>query len=211
METLNERAGFLCNHEVLQILRRQRDDRAARIKVLDEQRRKSRNEGTLDSLMADEKERVQPQDLHTVTFEAIRYLEDDVHPIRRQTPKSVANLLDKLEDLDLTKAERLHIVNLAPTSLVELHVCIEELGERFSEPQQLELVQMVKDHLGKLDQATTRDGDAALEDRMDEDRDELDEREAAALHEEDELIDEGLGGGGAQEDAVNDIDEVEES
>jgi len=45
-----------------------------------------------------------------------------VHPTRRQTGDAVSTLLDELEQLQLTKAERLQVVNLAPTSLVELHV-----------------------------------------------------------------------------------------
>lgn len=42
--------------------------------------------------------------------------------MRRQTSAAVARLLDGLDDYDLTKSERLQIVNLAPTTLVELHV-----------------------------------------------------------------------------------------
>lgn len=54
--------------------------------------------------------------------QAVQYLEAAVHPMRRQTSAAVAQLLDGLDDYDLTKSERLQIVNLAPTTLVELHV-----------------------------------------------------------------------------------------
>jgi hypothetical protein len=52
--------------------------------------------------------------------QAVQYLEAAVHPMRRQTSAAVAQLLDGLDDYDLTKS--LQIVNLAPTTLVELHV-----------------------------------------------------------------------------------------
>jgi len=55
-------------------------------------------------------------------LQCIKYLEEDKHPIRRQTTESITKLLDELEKLDLTRAERLQIVNLAPTTLVALVV-----------------------------------------------------------------------------------------
>lgn len=72
-QTINVRAGFLCNHEVLSILRQQRDARSKEIKALGEVKakrvaklgRKPFNKEQED----DEIERIQPQDLHTVTFE----------------------------------------------------------------------------------------------------------------------------------------------
>lgn len=56
-------------------------------------------------------------------MQAVQYLEADVHPTRRQSRDGISHLLDGLAaDFKLTKSERLQIVNLAPTSLVELHV-----------------------------------------------------------------------------------------
>jgi len=40
----------------------------------------------------------------------------------RQSEESIGELLDQLEKLDLTKSERLQLINTAPTTLVELHV-----------------------------------------------------------------------------------------
>lgn len=54
--------------------------------------------------------------------QCIKYLEEDVHPLRRQSTAAITRLLDELEKLDLTKAERLQIINLAPTTLVALVV-----------------------------------------------------------------------------------------
>ncbi|BGP32892.1 hypothetical protein JCM10296v2_004677 [Rhodotorula toruloides] len=213
METLNERAGFLCNHEVLQILRGQRDERASRIKELQRARKNGPRKEEFGT--RDEIERIQPQDLHTVTFEALRYLEESVHPMRRQTTASVSKLLDELEELDLTKAERLQLVNLAPTTAVELHVCIEDITERFDEAGQERLLHLVKEHLGAEDAATaaTKQAEeerivaAAME--VDEPaQQEVDEREAEALMDDNALIDEGYAGRGDQYE--NDIDETAE-
>ncbi|BGP40909.1 hypothetical protein JCM10450v2_004914 [Rhodotorula kratochvilovae] len=216
METLNERAGFLCNYEVLAVLRQQRDQRQKRIKALQQARKaapRAEEFGTRDEI-----ERIQPQDLHTVTFEALRYLEDPVHPTIRQTSDAVASLLDELEELDLTKAERLQIVNLAPTTAVELHICVEDMGERFDEPEQEHLLQLVRSHLGDEASATAAakqaeaDRVAAAAAAMEADGpDEIDEREAEALQDDQALIDEGYAGGRANENVERDIDEVDEA
>ena len=42
--------------------------------------------------------------------------------MRRQTSADVSALLDELEKLELTKAERLQIINLAPTNLVGITI-----------------------------------------------------------------------------------------
>ncbi|ORY87486.1 RNA polymerase Rpb4-domain-containing protein [Leucosporidium creatinivorum] len=214
METVNVRAGFLCNHEVLAILRQQRDARTKEIKALGEAKvkrvaklgRKPFNKEQED----DEVERIQPQDLHTVTFECIKYLEEPVHPLRRQTNASINKLLDELEKLDLTKAERLQILNLAPTTLVALVVCVDDFEERFQTPEEQEhILTLVKEHLGAEDAATAHahaatngKGKAAGDDVM-----EVEEEEYDAMEDEG-LVDEGTGQG-AMEAEARDIDEVD--
>ncbi|BGP16992.1 hypothetical protein JCM10213_007438 [Rhodosporidiobolus nylandii] len=213
METLNERAGFLCNHEVLTLLRQQRDQRAEQIKQLNASKKGKERNGSEFSAR-DEIERIQPQDLHTVTFEALRYLEDSVQPMRRQTTESVSKLLDELEELDLTKAERLQLVNLAPASIVELHVCIEEITDRFSDEQQEQLLATIRSHLSseEADETAERrdaEAEAAAAEAAARDAEamEVDEREAAAITEDDGFIDEVFAGGRKGDDVENDIDE----
>ncbi|GAA5901382.1 hypothetical protein JCM6882_007762 [Rhodosporidiobolus microsporus] len=219
METLNERAGFLCNHEVLALLRQQRDARAQQIKHLTDSKKGKERDGS-EFTARDEIERIQPQDLHTVTFEALSYLEEPVHPMRRQTTESVGKLLDELEELDLTKAERLQLVNLAPTSIVELHVCIEDIGERFpTDASQEHLLSLIKSHLSSTsssDAAASASASAAsaaaasaaaAAAREAADKMEVDEREAAAIADEEDFIAETFAGGRANEDVENDIDE----
>jgi hypothetical protein len=61
LQTISPRAGFLCNHEVLSILKGHRDARAKLLAAV------PRGPGK-----EEEEERIQPQDLHTVTFEVSR-------------------------------------------------------------------------------------------------------------------------------------------
>ncbi|GAA6017119.1 hypothetical protein JCM8202_005912 [Rhodotorula sphaerocarpa] len=172
-----------------------------------------------DIAQREEAERIQPQDLHTVSWEAVQYLEADVHPTRRQSHDAVAKLLDGLDDYDLTKSERLQLVNLAPTSLVELHVCIEDLLDRYNDEQQEALLELVRSHLGTaapetdstLKEAAADLGLPGAADDVagDDERDGPDEVDG--LDEEMAFIDEAYGGTRANEQVENDIDEVGES
>jgi hypothetical protein len=156
-----------------------------------------------------------------------------VHPLRRQTNESVSKLLDELEELDLTKSERLQLVNLAPTSIVELHVvrplsslsslffltlplpqCIEDIGERFDDPAQESLVALITSHLSSVEDTSTAaskdaaDAAAAREAaQRDKDKMEIDEREAEAVQDDSNFVNEGWDGQRANENAENDIDE----
>lgn len=148
----------------------------------------------------------------------------------------MSKLLDELEELELTKAERLQLVNLAPTSVVELHVvrplspvhslstlpdplsplqCIEDLEERFPEgPAQDSLLALIKTHLSSVEDASTAaskdaaDAAAAREAaQRDKDKMEIDEREAEAVQDDSTFVNEGWDGMRANENAENDIDE----
>lgn len=71
----------------------------------------------------------QPSNLTTVQFEVKKYLSDK--PSTVQTPAIASAFLSELSALSLTKAERLQIMNLRPTRLVELHA-VRSLGRAFS-------------------------------------------------------------------------------
>lgn len=53
---------------------------------------------------------------------AIQYLSADYQPTSSQTEAGIVQLTKSLAAYDLTKAEKLQIVNLAPTEPVELYV-----------------------------------------------------------------------------------------
>lgn len=55
-------------------------------------------------------------------IKAIQYLSADYQPTRVQTAQGIQRLTKNLAAFDLTKAEKLQIVNLTPVEPVELYV-----------------------------------------------------------------------------------------
>lgn len=53
---------------------------------------------------------------------AIQYLTADYQPTRLQTAQGIRRLTENLAPFDLTKAEKLQVVNLTPVEPVELYV-----------------------------------------------------------------------------------------
>lgn len=55
-------------------------------------------------------------------LQAIQYLSADYQPTISQTSEGITKLVKDLAPYELTKAEKLQVVNLAPTEPVELYV-----------------------------------------------------------------------------------------
>lgn len=76
-QTLNDRAGFLSNYEVLHLLRQQQQDRIIQLKHLTGGKigdvggngKDGKRPRYQDIAQREEAERIQPQDLHTVSWE----------------------------------------------------------------------------------------------------------------------------------------------
>ena len=115
MEVVNKRAALLCNKEVLTVL----EDYAK------EQKKMKRSD----------------QNLRTITYETLKYLNET--PAAVQTPESIEEALKNLSSFGLTKAEKLQLINLRPTSVVEISLIIEESEERVSESQIEEILKIV--------------------------------------------------------------------
>ena len=58
----------------------------------------------------------------TTLLQAIQYLTAEYLPTRKQSPEGIVNLTKALSPYELTKAEKLQVVNLAPVLPVELYV-----------------------------------------------------------------------------------------
>jgi DNA-directed RNA polymerase subunit F len=78
----------------------------------------------------------------TISYETMKYLEE--------TPASlmphmdlIRELTSKLKPFNLTKSEKLEIINHLPTSLVELQLVIEESEERLTEDQMNQLLNII--------------------------------------------------------------------
>merc|ERR1711962_1073714 len=86
--------------------------------------------------------------LARITFDTIKYLEKT--PCKLQSPEIIHDFLLATKDYKLTKAEKLQLINLRPTTPVEMQLIIEDSEERLSEEQVDELIVLVEQHLPAL-------------------------------------------------------------
>ncbi|KAG2102277.1 HRDC-like protein [Suillus discolor] len=127
MEVVNARSALLSNFEVLNLLREldaehiARTKTAIRVKKEEEAAGKNSHDTHTEEIS---------ENLRTVELEAIQYLSADYQPSLHQSDASITQLTGSLQPFGLSKAEKLQIVNLAPTEPVELYVIVEELEDR---------------------------------------------------------------------------------
>lgn len=122
MEVKNENSAFLSNLEVLKLLK---DLQAGRHKQ--------------------QKPNKHQQNLGTITYETIKYLERT--PCALQNPERVTAFMLAMKDFELTKAEKLQLLNNRPTSMVEMYLMVEEIEERMTEEQMARLMDAIITHL----------------------------------------------------------------
>lgn len=151
MEVLNQRSALLSNYEVLSLLRQLENDYLARTKNALRVKKEEELAGNHTSKIQAPTEDV-CENLRTIEVEAIQYLSADYQPAVSQTEAGIAQLTKSLAAFDLTKAEKLQIVNLAPTEPVELYVIVEELEDRFGE-QMSGMLNVVRSSLTNLPSA----------------------------------------------------------
>ncbi|XP_071521891.1 DNA-directed RNA polymerase III subunit RPC9 [Panulirus ornatus] len=83
--------------------------------------------------------------LANIAFDTLKYLEKT--PCRNQSPEIIQRFLDAVKEFKLTKAEKLQLINLRPTTPVEMQLIIEESEDRLTEEQVEELISLVELHL----------------------------------------------------------------
>lgn len=66
---------------------------------------------------------------------------------RRQTEESIAAFLAGAEKYELTVAEQLQLINLCPTTLVEVYLSIDEAEHRLGEDSMAELLNLIMETL----------------------------------------------------------------
>lgn len=146
MEILNKNAGLLSNSEVYLLLKETKIDLTKKII-----RKKN-----LDPNNANLNQQVDKH-LPTIVYESLRYLETTNCVVH--TPKIVSEFLRKLGDqFELTKVEKLAILNNCPQSAVELQCLIEDSEERFSVEQMDALVEFIHNNLPVKNQQDELDG-----------------------------------------------------
>ncbi|KAB0793912.1 hypothetical protein PPYR_01148 [Photinus pyralis] len=117
MEVINSNSAQLSNYEVLKHLQQLKDGR-----------KKDKRQGQLA----------------TITYETLRYLENT--PCNQQTPETITACLKALEPFNLSKNEKLMIINSPPTTALEIQLMIEESEERLTEEQVNEILKIVVLH-----------------------------------------------------------------
>jgi len=129
MEVLNQRAALLSNYEVLNLLKELESDHLARTKTALRIKKEEEAAGSHVPRTQARSEEI-CENLRTVEVEAIQYLSAEYQPTVSQSEAGISQLTNALSAYELTKAEKLQIVNLAPTEPVELYVIVEELEDR---------------------------------------------------------------------------------
>ncbi|KAJ2558976.1 RNA-binding RNA processing protein rpp1 [Coemansia sp. RSA 1933] len=137
MEVLDRQEALLTNYEVYKVLKEEEELQKAT---------KSSNKIK------------HPENVTTLKFEALQYLSNS--PCTTQSSEQIASAKAQLLEYDLTKAEILQIINLRPKTPVELHLIIEECGERFTMEGLDELLEII---LSALPREESDEADEAAE------------------------------------------------
>lgn len=83
--------------------------------------------------------------LANIAYDTLHYLQKT--PCRNQSPEIIHTFLEAIKDFKLTKAEKLQLINLRPTTPVEMQLIIEDSEERLTEEQVDQLIELVEHHL----------------------------------------------------------------
>ncbi|KYQ60188.1 DNA-directed RNA polymerase III subunit RPC9 [Trachymyrmex zeteki] len=79
--------------------------------------------------------------LATITYQTLKYLE--YMPCNKQNPKKIQEFLRAMEAIKLSKSEKLTLLNLYPTTPLEIQLMVEESEERLSEEEVETVLQIV--------------------------------------------------------------------
>eukprot|EP00123_Amoebidium_parasiticum_P004034 comp15333_c0_seq1/m.12185 comp15333_c0_seq1/g.12185 ORF comp15333_c0_seq1/g.12185 comp15333_c0_seq1/m.12185 type:complete len:145 (-) comp15333_c0_seq1:207-641(-) len=134
MNVINPRSSLLSNFEVYEMLKNENYTASATKK---ENKKHPKAKG-------DQQEKKVSPNVVTITYEVIKYLEET--PAAQQTADSIEGMLAALQKYNLTRPEKLMIINLGVSTIVDLHVILEECEERLSEEHIAEIIDIVKSY-----------------------------------------------------------------
>ncbi|CAG8636035.1 22178_t:CDS:2 [Dentiscutata erythropus] len=106
------------------------------------------------------------ESLKTIQFEVIQNLSSSQSPASTQTPEQMETTLTHLKKYNLTKSEKLQIINLRPQSIAELELIIEDCEDRFEMDTLREMVYIIGSNLPMPGKVVRRleSGDEFLDD-----------------------------------------------
>ncbi|KDQ25490.1 hypothetical protein PLEOSDRAFT_1094008 [Pleurotus ostreatus PC15] len=149
MEVVKKRAALLSNYEVLTLLRELEIDHLTRAKTALKVKKEEGGSNLNAGAGKDVRDVDVSENLRTMEVEAIQYFASDIQPAPYQTPEGIRQLLRSLAPYNLTKAEKLQIVNIAPQSMPVLWAIIEEMEDRMTVDQMQEIIGLVQNSLTK--------------------------------------------------------------
>ncbi|KAJ3472259.1 hypothetical protein NLG97_g11144 [Lecanicillium saksenae] len=127
--------------------------------------------------VADQKDRYKkikrrgPPNMETVARELLQYLRTAPSPLSQTpityTPACIKTLIQRLQPFELSKGEVVMILNLRPCSVAALNTVLEDMGDRYTETEQEQLVTIISEVLGQFDEPEAQeeaDGDASMQD-----------------------------------------------
>ena len=133
MEVLNDNAALLSNYEVYSLLQ---DIQAGK----NGQKKPNKSQNNLS----------------TIVYSTLKYLEKT--PSKDQSPEVLDRFMQRLQPYNLTKAEKLQLLNQRPVSAVEIQLLIEESEERLTETQISEVLEIIAETLpGKEEEEVEED------------------------------------------------------
>lgn len=138
MEIVNKNVALLSNCEVYTLLKETKEKSAQKLI-------KKKNFDPNNSNFSTNVDKHLP----TIVYESLKYLERT--PCLKQTAQTVENFLtqldEKFKEYNLTKVEKLQLLNHRPSSAVELQCLIEDSEERFTIEQMDDLLEFVLKNL----------------------------------------------------------------
>ncbi|KAG9018072.1 hypothetical protein FRB90_012368 [Tulasnella sp. 427] len=133
MEIVSTHSALLSNFEVYKFLQEQKkidsEDAAADATSVSET--PAKGAATPPPGVKPRKQYDVGQNLVQVRDQVLTYLSKEPSPTLRQDEEPMRALLKELRQWDLTKGEKLQIVNLAPDTAVMLYSIVEEMEDRF--------------------------------------------------------------------------------
>lgn len=84
--------------------------------------------------------------LATILYESVKFLEESPCNLIKDD-SVVRSIMEGLKQYELTKSEKLEILNHLPSSLVELQLLIEDNEERLTEEQLSSILELVSSHV----------------------------------------------------------------